>query len=40
MVAGRLVKFVDTPGFDDSREGVTDSDILEKITNFLRDTGR
>jgi len=37
MVADRLVKFVDTSS---SSKGVTDSDILEKITNFLQDTGR
>ncbi|KAF8345737.1 P-loop containing nucleoside triphosphate hydrolase protein [Amanita rubescens] len=32
---GRCVTFVDTPGFDDSREGVTDTDILQKIASFL-----
>lgn len=26
---------IDTPGFDDSREGVTDTDLLEKIVRFL-----
>jgi len=34
---GRNVIIVDTPGFDDSREGVTDTDILKKITKFLLD---
>ncbi|KAF8345738.1 P-loop containing nucleoside triphosphate hydrolase protein [Amanita rubescens] len=32
---GRCVTFVDTPGFDDSREGVTDTDILREIASFL-----
>ena len=32
---GRSVMLIDTPGFDDSREGVTDTDILEKIVQFL-----
>ncbi|KJA22639.1 hypothetical protein HYPSUDRAFT_644507 [Hypholoma sublateritium FD-334 SS-4] len=32
---GRKVTIVDTPGFDDSRQGVTDTDILKKIANFL-----
>ncbi|KAF8136874.1 hypothetical protein K438DRAFT_1508351, partial [Mycena galopus ATCC 62051] len=32
---GRCVTFVDFPGFDDSREGVTDTDILRKIAAFL-----
>ncbi|KAF5372396.1 hypothetical protein D9757_011613 [Collybiopsis confluens] len=32
---GRKVILVDTPGFDDSRDGVTDTDILKKITGFL-----
>ena len=31
----RRVVIVDTPGFDDSRRGVTDTDILKKITEFL-----
>jgi predicted GTPase len=35
--AGRHVTLVDTPGFDDSREGVTDTDILGKIASFLQD---
>lgn len=34
---GRNVIIVDTPGFDDSRQGVTDTDILKKITQFLLD---
>lgn len=29
------MNMVDTPGFDDSREGVTDADILTMIANFL-----
>ncbi|KAG9311263.1 P-loop containing nucleoside triphosphate hydrolase protein [Chiua virens] len=33
--ARRDVTLVDTPGFDDSREGITDTDILEKIVRFL-----
>ncbi|KAF8133158.1 P-loop containing nucleoside triphosphate hydrolase protein [Mycena galopus ATCC 62051] len=32
---GRCVTFVDSPGFDDSREGVTDTDSLRKIAVFL-----
>ncbi|KAF5388966.1 hypothetical protein D9757_005041 [Collybiopsis confluens] len=32
---GRNVILVDTPGFDDSRDGITDTDILKRITNFL-----
>jgi GTPase Era involved in 16S rRNA processing len=32
---GRCVTFVDTPGFDDSREEVTDTDILREIASFL-----
>ena len=31
----RRVVIVDTPGFDDSRRGVTDTDILKKIAKFL-----
>jgi hypothetical protein len=30
------VKLVDTPGFDDSREGVSDTDILQRIVDFLQ----
>ncbi|KAJ7780608.1 P-loop containing nucleoside triphosphate hydrolase protein [Mycena maculata] len=33
--SGRKVIIVDTPGFDDSRAGVTDTDVLKKIANFL-----
>ena len=33
--SGRNVVIVDTPGFDDSRAGVTDTDILKEITKFL-----
>jgi len=33
--ADRRVTFVDTPGFDDSREGETDTDVLKKIASFL-----
>jgi len=29
--------FVDTPGFSDSREGITDNIILKKIADFLKD---
>ena len=35
--SGRVVTLVDTPGFDDSREGVTDTDILEKVAKFLQE---
>ena len=30
------VMLVDTPGFDDSREGVSDTDILQRIVDFLQ----
>jgi len=33
--SGRKVKILDTPGFDNSRNGVTDTDILRKISEFL-----
>ena len=33
--SARNVVVVDTPGFDDSRQGVTDTDILTKIAKFL-----
>ncbi|KAK2466548.1 hypothetical protein APHAL10511_001410 [Amanita phalloides] len=33
--SGRNVIIVDTPGFDDSRAGVTDTDILKTIATFL-----
>ncbi|THU97595.1 hypothetical protein K435DRAFT_610620, partial [Dendrothele bispora CBS 962.96] len=36
---GLAITLVDTPGFDDSREGVTDTDILGKIASFLQDDG-
>lgn len=32
---GRRVTFVDTPGFDDSREGQSDTEVLKKIASFL-----
>ncbi|KAK2466550.1 hypothetical protein APHAL10511_001412 [Amanita phalloides] len=32
---GRNVTIVDTPGFDDSRKDVTDTDVLKKIADFL-----
>ena len=34
---GVSVTLVDTPGFNDSREGVTDTDIIEKIVDFLQE---
>lgn len=36
-LSGRNVSIVDTPGFDDSRVGVSDTDTLRSITNFLLD---
>jgi predicted GTPase len=33
---GISVTLVDTPGFDDSREGITDTDILGKMADFLQ----
>jgi len=33
---GRRITLVDTPGFDDSRQGVSDTDVLESIANFLQ----
>ncbi|KAK2466551.1 hypothetical protein APHAL10511_001413 [Amanita phalloides] len=33
--SSRKVIIVDTPGFDDSREGVTDTDVLKRIAEFL-----
>ncbi|KAK2466556.1 hypothetical protein APHAL10511_001418 [Amanita phalloides] len=33
--SGRKVIIVDTPGFDDSREGVSDTQVLKKISEFL-----
>ena len=35
--SGRRVTIVDTPGFDDSREGITDTEILKRTTKFLLD---
>ncbi|OBZ65150.1 hypothetical protein A0H81_14861 [Grifola frondosa] len=35
-IDGRWVTFIDTPGFDDSRDGVSDGDILKKIALFLK----
>ena len=32
---GTRIKLVDTPGFDDSREGVTDAEVLNMIATFL-----
>jgi predicted GTPase len=34
---GRLCTLVDTPGFDDSN-GMTDSEVLDKIASFLQGT--
>lgn len=36
--SGRSVTLIDSPGFDDSREGHTDTDILKKIAGFLEMT--
>lgn len=36
-LSGRVFTLVDTPGFDDSRDGMTDTDILGKIANFLQE---
>ncbi|KAJ7833205.1 hypothetical protein B0H14DRAFT_3142639 [Mycena olivaceomarginata] len=33
--SGRTMIMVDTPGFDDSREGITDTEILKRVANFL-----
>lgn len=33
---GLSVTLIDTPGFDDSREGISDVDILGKIAYFLQ----
>ncbi|KDR67886.1 hypothetical protein GALMADRAFT_272969 [Galerina marginata CBS 339.88] len=33
---GRLVRLADTPGFDDSREDVTDTDLLKQLAEFLK----
>ena len=32
---GTRIKLVDTPGFDDSRKGVTDVQVLKMIATFL-----
>lgn len=32
---GRHIAFIDTPGFDDNREDMTDADILQQIADFL-----
>ncbi|KAI6127582.1 hypothetical protein EDD16DRAFT_246347 [Pisolithus croceorrhizus] len=37
---GVKIKLVDTPGFDDSRDGVTDTDVLKMIANFLKEEYR
>jgi predicted GTPase len=37
MQDGVSMTLVDTPGFDDSREGITDTDILGKIADFLQE---
>ncbi|KAI6123084.1 P-loop containing nucleoside triphosphate hydrolase protein [Pisolithus croceorrhizus] len=37
---GVKIKLVDTPGFDDSRDGVTDTDVLKMIANFLENEYR
>jgi hypothetical protein len=34
---GRLFAFVDSPGFDDSK-GKTNSDVLDQIASFLKET--
>jgi predicted GTPase len=34
---GVSVTLVDTPGFNDSREGFTDTDIIGKIVDFLQE---
>ena len=35
--SGRNVTIVDTPGFDDSRESITDTEVLKRVTKFLLD---
>ena len=35
QATGRPIMLIDTPGFDDSREGITDTDILQKIIDHL-----
>ncbi|KIK57234.1 hypothetical protein GYMLUDRAFT_46492 [Collybiopsis luxurians FD-317 M1] len=34
---GHRIILVDTPGFDDSRDGMSDTEVLRKITGFLLD---
>lgn len=34
-VSGRNMTILDTPGFGDSRESITESEILERINKFL-----
>lgn len=34
-IEGTMTKLVDTPGFDDSREGTTDAEVLNMIATFL-----
>ncbi|KAJ3571774.1 hypothetical protein NP233_g3529 [Leucocoprinus birnbaumii] len=36
-LVGRNITIVDTPGFDDSRDSITDTEILKRITKFLLD---
>ncbi|KAK2466553.1 hypothetical protein APHAL10511_001415 [Amanita phalloides] len=36
--SGRNVTIVDTPGFDDSRSGISDTKVLKKIAAFLLET--
>ena len=35
--SGRNVTIVDTPGFDDSRDSITDTEVLKRTTKFLLD---
>jgi len=37
MEDGTTVKLVDTPGFDDSRDDLTDVQVLKMIAAFLTD---
>jgi predicted GTPase len=36
-VDGRRMVLIDTPGFDDSRDDMTDADILQMISAFLKE---
>jgi len=36
--SGRKVAVVDTPGFDDTRDDMTDTEVLKKIADFLAHT--